>query len=71
MSGVEQKAYVSGADSINTLDGIRLDFGHSWMLVRASGTEPAIRIIAEAPSASEAQELLNKGNDMIQPLVRI
>ena len=34
--------------SINRLDGLRLEFGDAWMLIRASGTEPAIRILAES-----------------------
>ena len=37
------------------LDGLRLDWTHadgsgSWLLVRASNTEPIVRIIAEAPT---------------------
>ena len=44
------------------LDGLRLDWGNadgsgSWLLVRASNTEPIVRIIAEAPTADEAQRL--------------
>jgi len=44
------------------LDGLRLDWTHpngsgSWLLIRASNTEPIVRIIAEAPTASEAQRL--------------
>ena len=37
------------------LDGLRLDWKHAerqrqWLLVRASNTEPIVRIIAEAPT---------------------
>jgi phosphomannomutase len=39
------------------LDGLRLDWPDSWLLVRASNTEPIVRIIAEAPTAAEAQRL--------------
>jgi phosphomannomutase len=44
------------------LDGLRLDWRHadgsdSWLLVRASNTEPIVRIIAEAPTEREAQRL--------------
>jgi phosphomannomutase len=43
-------------------DGLRLDWKHadgsgSWLLVRASNTEPIVRIIAEAPEALEAKGL--------------
>lgn len=40
------------------LDGIKIrPSAHSWVLVRPSGTEDAVRISAEARSAKEAQEL--------------
>lgn len=32
------------------LDGLRLDWPDRWLLVRASNTEPIVRIIAEAPN---------------------
>jgi phosphomannomutase len=44
--------------SINEEDGIRFDFGKSWLHVRASNTEPIIRLIAEAPTKIEAEELI-------------
>jgi phosphomannomutase len=30
------------------LDGLRLDWPGGWLLVRASNTEPIVRIVAEA-----------------------
>jgi phosphomannomutase len=42
------------------LDGLRLDWPHSWLLVRASNTEPIVRILAEAPSAAEARRLCDE-----------
>jgi phosphomannomutase len=39
------------------LDGLRLDWPDKWLLVRASNTEPIVRIIAEAPDAAEAARL--------------
>src|SRR5690606_16313459 len=39
------------------LDGLRLDFPESWLLVRGSNTEPIVRAVAEAPTAAEAQAL--------------
>lgn len=38
-------------------DGLRLDWPDRWVQVRASNTEPIIRIIAEAPTAQSAQSL--------------
>ncbi|MCA9270841.1 MAG: phosphoglucosamine mutase, partial [Planctomycetales bacterium] len=38
-------------------DGLRLDFSQAWLLVRASNTEPIVRIIAEAKELAEAKRL--------------
>ncbi len=39
------------------LDGLRLDWPGKWLLVRASNTEPIVRIVAEAPTQDEAARL--------------
>ncbi|MBO7725345.1 MAG: phosphoglucosamine mutase [Thermoguttaceae bacterium] len=41
-------------------DGLRVDFPDRWVLVRASNTEPIVRIIAEAPDACAAQALCDE-----------
>ncbi len=38
-------------------DGLRLDWDDRWAHVRASNTEPIIRVISEAPSVEVAEEL--------------
>ena len=38
-------------------DGLRLDWPDRWVQVRASNTEPIIRVIAEAPSEGNAKAL--------------
>jgi phosphoglucosamine mutase len=53
------------ATEVNTLDGLRLEFGDSWMLLRASGTEPIIRIIAESTSKSRTKTLLDEGTKTV------
>lgn len=42
---------------VNDRDGVRLDVEHGWVHLRASNTEPIVRIIAEAPTADEANAL--------------
>ncbi|MBI2620298.1 MAG: phosphoglucosamine mutase [Ignavibacteriales bacterium] len=42
---------------INTTDGLRIDFPDSWVHLRKSNTEPIVRIIAEAPTKQEADQL--------------
>ncbi len=39
-------------------DGLRLTWADRWVHVRPSGTEPVIRVIAEAPTEPEAEELV-------------
>ncbi|MBI1303620.1 MAG: hypothetical protein GC172_07505 [Phycisphaera sp.] len=45
-------------ERINDSDGVRVDFADGWVHLRASNTEPIARIIAEAPTAARAQELI-------------
>ncbi|MFA9516497.1 phosphoglucosamine mutase [Halopenitus sp. H-Gu1] len=42
---------------LDTTDGYRLDYDDGWVLVRPSGTEPKIRVYAEARSSARANEL--------------
>jgi phosphomannomutase/phosphoglucomutase len=50
--------YATAADvEPNTIDGYRLDYGDAWVLVRPSGTEPVVRIYAEARDAERAESL--------------
>ncbi len=51
--------------SVNRIDGIRLSLDGGWLLVRASGTEPKIRITAESRTREGAQGLYNKAEKMI------
>ncbi|HEY9245778.1 MAG TPA: hypothetical protein VIO11_02920 [Candidatus Methanoperedens sp.] len=39
------------------IDGLRVDYADGWFLVRASGTEPKVRIFSEGKSESRAREL--------------
>jgi len=73
MTQVKDKAHLLAVDEtsgrINTLDGLRLEFPDAWMLIRASGTEPVIRIIAESSSQTLSNRLLEKGKELVQNLV--
>lgn len=43
-----------------TIDGVRLDYGDAWVLARPSGTEPVVRIYAEARERARAEELASR-----------
>jgi phosphomannomutase len=53
------------------LDGLRLDWGNpdgsgSWLLVRASNTEPVVRLVAEAPTDDGALHLCQEAARVIR-----
>jgi alpha-D-glucose phosphate-specific phosphoglucomutase len=51
---------------VDTIDGFRFFLGdESWLLIRFSGTEPLVRIYAEAASLERARELLDEGEKLI------
>ena len=44
-------------EQVTDIDGVKIDFADRWVHLRKSNTEPIIRIYAEAPSMSEADQL--------------
>ncbi|ELZ54600.1 MULTISPECIES: phosphoglucomutase/phosphomannomutase alpha/beta/alpha domain I [Halorubrum] len=53
-----------------TLDGFKLLLeSGSWLLVRPSGTEPKLRVYAEADSEAAVDDLLDAGRDLVEPLI--
>jgi phosphomannomutase len=43
---------------VDERDGLRLGWADRWLHLRPSGTEPIVRLIAEAPTAGEAEALI-------------
>jgi phosphoglucosamine mutase len=69
MTQVKEKAHIFSPDELNTLDGLRLEFPDSWMLIRASGTEPVIRVVSESTSHTRSHKLVNQGKELVQSVV--
>ena len=46
--------------NINEIDGLRVDYSDWGFLVRASGTEPVIRLIVEAKTKEMMEEKISK-----------
>ena len=55
---VIQKKYAK--NPVNTVDGVKIEFGQEWVHLRKSNTEPIIRIYSESDSQSTAEYLANK-----------
>lgn len=53
----------------DTIDGIKIDKKDGWIHIRASLTEPMIRIISESQSQKKAQERLEKASNFISQLI--
>ncbi len=50
---------------VNTADGIRFAWADRWVHVRPSGTEPVVRVIAEAPTEALARELVERSRSYL------
>jgi phosphomannomutase len=56
----------SEVTKVDTTDGFRFFLGdESWLLIRFSGTEPLVRIYAEAETLERARVLLEEGGKLI------
>ena len=64
--GRRLKREAESGGRLETVDGLRLSFSDGWLLVRPSGTEPKIRITAEATSEQRAEELYDLGLKTIE-----
>jgi phosphomannomutase len=54
----------------NTEDGLRLDWEDRWVHIRASNTEPVMRVIAEAKTREAAQALVDEYTQRVQTALK-
>ena len=73
--GVDEKAAVmerisaavdADYEDVDTLDGVRVDLGDAWFLLRASGTEPRIRVTAEARDPERADAVFESACELVE-----
>ena len=53
-------------DDVSTMDGVRVDTGDGWFLVRPSGTQPLVRITAEARDEERLDELFGDAWGLVE-----
>ncbi len=53
---------------VDTQDGLRLAWNDRWLHVRPSGTEPIVRVIAEAPTEQDARALVQRARQPLEAL---
>jgi phosphomannomutase len=54
---------------VNTEDGVKIEFEKSWVHLRASNTEPIIRVYSEAPSVEEAEQVAREVMGKVKELM--
>lgn len=70
VGGDVDRAYVGLAEQFpgaeaDRRDGLRLAWPDRWLHVRPSGTEPIVRLIAEAPTEAQAEDLVEAGRRLL------
>jgi phosphoglucosamine mutase len=66
MSDLKKRLMALEPESVVDIDGLKLVFADGWLLVRVSGTEPRIRITAEARTESRARQLYDSGTGTVK-----
>jgi phosphoglucosamine mutase len=65
------KSAFPGYTGFSTVDGVRLTLEDGWLLVRASGTEPLIRLTVEGESLKAAKDIMGKGTALVNQQIEV
>ena len=63
---VEAYGGEDGDGEVRTTDGVRVDVGDAWFLVRASGTQPLVRVTAQARSQARTEEVFETARTAVE-----
>ncbi|MEY7849698.1 phosphoglucosamine mutase [Natrarchaeobius sp. A-rgal3] len=56
-------------DDVDTLDGVRVEVEDGWFLIRASGTEPLIRVTAESRTDSGLERVFDEATTLVSETI--
>ena len=65
MEGVRERV-LEEYEEVDTKDGVRVAVEGGWFLVRASGTEPLVRVTAEARREARADDLFAEAKELVE-----
>jgi phosphoglucosamine mutase len=69
-AGQELRSAFGKCKDFSKLDGIRFSCEEGWILIRASGTEPVIRLTVEGESLNAAKRIMRKGITLTRKLIK-
>jgi len=70
VADIERRLMALKPLSISTIDGVKCHLKDGWILIRASGTEPKIRITAEARSEERVHQLYDSGVRVVEECIK-
>ena len=66
---VMRTVFSDNASHVQLLDGLRIDFHDSWVIIIPDGQKPFIHIYAEGQTEKEANSLLQKYASLIRCMI--
>jgi phosphoglucosamine mutase len=60
------RGIVTALGAASPTDGIRIEDEDAWCLIRASGTEPKVRITAEGRTKAAADAIFERGRSLLK-----